>query len=100
MFTRRIVFCLLVFQLAALARPEVGVILCGGGAKGFAHIGALRVLEEAGVPIDKICGVSIGAIMGGFYACGYRAEDLAALSQSQDWSELFRDAVPRRAIPE
>ena len=52
-------------------RPKVGVVLSGGGAKGFAHIGALRVIEEAGIPIDYIAGTSMGSIIGGLYAVGY-----------------------------
>ena len=54
----------------APSRPKVGVVLSGGGAKGFAHIGALRVIEEAGIPIDYIAGTSMGSIIGGLYAVG------------------------------
>ncbi len=99
MFFFKIILLILFTVTPILARPQVGVVLCGGGAKGFAHIGALRVMEEANIPIDMICGTSIGSIMGGFYACGYRAEDLAEFSQSQDWRHLFSNPVPRRVIP-
>jgi NTE family protein len=52
-------------------RPKIGVVLSGGGAKGFAHIGVLKVIEEAGIPIDYIGGTSMGGIIGGLYAIGY-----------------------------
>jgi len=54
-------------------RPKVGLVLSGGGAKGMAHVGVLKVLEEVGMPIDYIGGTSMGSIVGGFYAAGYSA---------------------------
>ena len=57
-------------------RKKVGVVLSGGGAKGMAHIGVLKVLEEAGIPIDYITGTSIGSIVGGLYSIGYNAHSL------------------------
>ena len=53
-------------------RPTVGLVLCGGGAKGAAHIGAIKVLEEYGVPVDLVVGTSMGALVGGMYSMGYR----------------------------
>ena len=53
--------------------PKVGLVLSGGGAKGLAHIGALKVIEEAGVKVDYIGGTSMGAIIGALYASGYSA---------------------------
>ncbi|HMM18903.1 MAG TPA: patatin-like phospholipase family protein, partial [Petrimonas sp.] len=65
-------------------RPKVGVVLSGGGAKGFSHIGALKVLEEAGIPVDYITGTSMGAIVGGLYAIGYDAHTIDSLVKEQD----------------
>lgn len=77
------------------ARPKVGLVLSGGGAKGMAHIGVLKVLEEAGMPIDYIAGTSIGAIMGGLYAIGYTPHELDSMARSQDWLALLSDRVSR-----
>lgn len=82
-----------------LIRPRVGVVLSGGGAKGFAHIGALKVIEEAGVPIDYIAGTSMGSIIGGLYAAGYDPDSLIMLIKQQDWDNLMTDMIPRRYIP-
>ncbi|MCR4853440.1 MAG: patatin-like phospholipase family protein [Prevotella sp.] len=71
------------------ARPRVGLVLSGGGAWGAAEVGALKVLEEVGVPIDMIAGTSIGGIVGGLYATGYRAEQLDSMFRSQEWIDLF-----------
>jgi NTE family protein len=73
----------------------VGVVLSGGGAKGIAHIGALRVLEEAGIPVDYIVGTSMGAIVGGLYAIGYSADALDSLVRHQDWPFLLSDKLHR-----
>ena len=70
-------------------RPLVGLVLGGGGAKGAAEVGALKVLEELDIPIDFIAGTSIGSIVGGLYACGYKAEDIEELFLSQQWLDLF-----------
>lgn len=71
------------------SRPRVGLVLGGGGAKGAAEVGALKVLEELDIPVDYIAGTSIGAIVGGLYACGYKSEDLERLFLSQQWLTLF-----------
>jgi NTE family protein len=71
------------------AQPRVGVVLSGGSAKGFAHIGVLRVLEEAGVTVDVIAGTSMGALVGGLYAIGYDADALERVATGQDWTRLF-----------
>jgi NTE family protein len=80
------------------ARPRIGVALSGGGAKGFAHIGVLRVLEEAGIPVDLVTGTSIGAAVGGLYAIGYGPAALDSLATGQDWTRLFSDATERRYV--
>ena len=66
-------------------RKKVAVVLCGGGAMGTIHIGALKVLEEAGMPIDIVTGTSMGSIIGGMYAVGYDAEDVEGIVNSMDW---------------
>jgi NTE family protein len=85
-------------QLDMQPRPNVAVVLSGGGARGIAHIGVLKALEEAGIPIDLIVGTSIGAVIGGLYAAGYTADELAALNQTINWNELFNDAPPRQSL--
>lgn len=80
-------------------RPKVGVVLSGGGAKGFAHIGALRVIEEAGIPIDYIAGTSMGSIIGGLYAVGYDPDTMEKLCTEQDWDVIIKDQIPRKFIP-
>ena len=70
-------------------RPKVGLVLGGGGAKGAAEVGVLKVLEELNVPIDYIAGTSIGAIVGGLYACGYSATELDSLFRGQEWLTLL-----------
>lgn len=78
---------------------RVGLTLSGGGAKGFAHLGVLKVLEEVGMPIDYISGTSMGALVGGLYAMGYSTEYIEALTAGLDWNELFTDEQRRRYIP-
>ena len=80
-------------------RKKVGLVLSGGGAKGVAHIGVLKVLEEAGIPIDYISGTSMGAIIGGLYAVGYDAKTLDSLVRVQDWTSLLSDKVSRNYLP-
>ena len=77
-------------------RKKVAVVLCGGGAMGTIHIGALKVLEEAGMPIDIVTGTSMGSIIGGMYAVGYDAEDVEGIVNSMDWGEILRDRLSMR----
>lgn len=77
-------------------RSRVAVVLSGGGAKGMAHIGVLRVLEKAGIPIDIITGTSMGALIGGLYSIGYDAATLDSLVKVQDWKTLLSDKVDVR----
>ncbi len=79
-------------------RPAVGLVLSGGGAKGFAYIGLLRVIQEAGLPIDYIGGSSIGSIIGGLYAIGYHPDTIARLIRSQNWDALLKDITERKYI--
>jgi len=76
---------------------KVGLVLSGGGAKGMAHIGALKVIEEAGITIDYIGGTSMGAIVGALYASGYSANELDSIFKQADFSELIQDNLPRGA---
>lgn len=77
-------------------RLKVGLVLGGGGAKGAAHIGALKIIEKSGIPIDYIAGTSIGSIVGGLYACGYRADDMIEVFKKQDWLGLLTDRDAKR----
>jgi NTE family protein len=82
--------------LAAMKeRPKVGVVLSGGGAKGMAHIGALKVIQQAGVPVDYVVGTSMGSIIGGLYAIGYSPWQMDSIVRRQDWGVLLSDRVPR-----
>lgn len=74
---------------------KVGLVLSGGGAKGFAHVSVLKKLDEAGVRIDYIAGTSMGAIVGGLYASGYSAKELDSVLRVYDMDELVRDELPR-----
>ena len=76
---------------ATEARKCVAVVLSGGGAKGMAHIGALKVIERAGIPIDIVTGTSMGSIIGGLYSIGYNAEVLDSTVRVQDWSYVITD---------
>lgn len=75
----------------AQSRPKVGLVLGGGGAKGAAECGALKIVEKAGVPIDYIVGTSIGSIVGGLYSLGYRSDDIEQMFNSQEWVSLLTD---------
>jgi NTE family protein len=79
-------------------RPTVGLVLSGGGAKGFAYIGLLRVIQEVGLPIDYIGGSSIGSIIGGLYAIGYHPDTIAKLIRSQHWDNLLKDLTERKYL--
>lgn len=78
-----------------IKRPKIGLVLTGGGAKGFAHIGVLKVLEEAGIKIDYIGGTSMGSVVGGLYAAGYNARQLDSIFSTTNFDELLNDYIPR-----
>ena len=82
----------------AEGRPKVGLVLSGGGAKGAAHIGVLKYIEEAGIPIDYIAGTSMGSIVGGMYALGYSSEEILNVINSVDWNRLISNDVERKKI--
>jgi len=79
-------------------RPKVGLALSGGGAKGIAHIGVLKVMEEAGLKPDYISGVSMGSIVGGLYATGYTADSLEKIVRSIDWDLMLSDNIPENKV--
>ncbi|MDJ0837316.1 MAG: patatin-like phospholipase family protein [Acidobacteriota bacterium] len=76
-------------------RPKIGLALSGGGARGGAHVGVLRVLEELNIPVDYIAGTSMGAVIGGLYAAGLTPDELAVELTETDWEEVFKDTQPR-----
>ena len=84
-------FMLGCFLTAANGRPKIGLVLGGGGAKGAAEVGVLKVIEKAGIPIDYIAGTSIGSIVGGLYAAGYTAAELDTMFCQQEWLSLLTD---------
>jgi NTE family protein len=99
-----VVFCLGLASLSAAqeprtsgepGRPRIGLVLSGGGARGAAHIGVLKVLEENHIPIDAIAGTSMGAVVGGLYATGLSAGDVERVMTSVDWQDAFRDRPAR-----
>src|SRR5256712_9526050 len=82
-----------------VTRARFGLALSGGGARGMAHIGVLKVLEELHVPIDVIAGTSIGAIVGGLYASGMSPDEIAREMERVDWAALFDDRPARPDLP-
>lgn len=79
-------------------RPKVGLVLSGGGAKGAAHIGVIKYIEELGIPIDYVAGTSMGSIVGGLYSLGYSAEEMLEIISSVDWNRLISNKVDREKI--
>ncbi len=94
-------FVLLIFTYQAaysqdtIKRPKIGLVLSGGGAKGFAHVGVLKVLEAAGIKIDYIGGTSMGAVIGGLYASGYNATQIDSIVRVTNFDNLLIDYIPR-----
>ncbi|MCD4697651.1 MAG: patatin-like phospholipase family protein, partial [Bacteroidales bacterium] len=85
-------------SIQALEHPIVGLVLSGGGAKGFAHVGVLKVLEEAGIQPDIIGGTSMGSIVGGMYAIGYSTDAMEKFMRAQDWELILQDKIPRKLL--
>jgi len=79
--------------------PRLGLALSGGGAKGLAHIGVLKVLESEGIFPDYISGTSMGSIVGGLYAIGYTPAELETLAREMDWNSYFNDNYPHNLLP-
>ncbi|MBI5256060.1 MAG: patatin-like phospholipase family protein [Burkholderiales bacterium] len=83
---------------ATAQRPRIGLVLSGGGARGLAHVGVLKVLEQLQVPVDVIAGTSMGAIVGGLYASGMRADELERELLKVRWDEVFSPRIERRHL--
>ena len=79
-------------------RPKVGLVLSGGGAKGSAHIGVLKVLEDLGIHVDYVTGTSMGSIMGGMYSLGYNAAEMDTIIRGMDWSIYMSNTVRRSEL--
>jgi NTE family protein len=92
-----VLLCTLISQ--ASARPKVGLALGGGGAKGGAHIGVIRVLERERIPVDYIAGTSIGSVVGALYALGYSADQIEGIMLAIPWDKGYSDTIPRKNLP-
>lgn len=79
-----------------VGRPTVGLVLAGGGAKGAAHIGVIKLIEEVGIPVDYIAGTSMGSIIGGMYALGYTSAEMDSIISNMDWGIYMSNKVDRR----
>lgn len=94
------IYCICVLSLVPVelncqSRPRVGLVLSGGGAAGLAHIGAIKVLEELGIPIDYVAGTSMGSLVGGLFAMGYTGAEMEKIVKGMDWESLLADLIPR-----
>lgn len=85
--------------MAQQEQPKIGLVLSGGGAKGFAHIGVLKEIDKAGIQLDYIGGTSMGAIIAGLYAAGYSAIEIEYFAKNTDFVTILRDKLPRSAAP-
>ena len=85
-------------QAGAMQRPKIGLALSGGGARGSAHVGVLRVLEELRIPVDYIAGTSMGSIIAGLYASGMTLDEIEHALKTMDWEHIFDDDPPREEL--
>ncbi|WP_297896716.1 patatin-like phospholipase family protein [Shewanella sp.] len=90
--------CLFLTPLIAAERPKIGLVLSGGGAKGAAHVGVLKILEEHHIPVDYIAGTSIGAYVAGMYSLGYSASEVEAIMMGVNWDSGYSDTIPRNVL--
>lgn len=100
---KRFFICILfllfgLFGFSQQQRTKIGLTLSGGGAKGLAHIGLLKVIDSAGINIDYITGTSMGAVLGGLYAIGYTGNDLEAIVRNADWELLMSNNTPLKDV--
>ncbi|AVT50116.1 patatin [Shewanella baltica] len=93
-----IILCLCMTPSMAADRLKIGVVLSGGGAKGAAHVGVLKILEEHNIPVDYIAGTSIGAYVAGMYSLGYSASEVEAIMMGVDWDSGYSDTIPRNIL--
>ena len=98
---RLLALLILLLPLHSVASDQLrtGLVLSGGAARGLAHIGVLKALEEQGVQVDAIAGTSMGAVIGGLYAAGYKVDELEKLALELDWQQVLSDDPPRQDIP-
>ncbi len=87
------------FRAEVTDRPKIGLVLGGGGARGYAHIGVIKKLEEMRIPYDFIAGTSMGSIAGGFLATGMESDEIAKVVRETDWGDIFKDKTSREDIP-
>ncbi|MFK4134361.1 patatin-like phospholipase family protein [Pseudomonas luteola] len=100
----RYLFLCLLLLLPSLSwsdqvRPKIGLVLSGGAARGLAHIGVLKALEEQGIHVDAIAGTSMGAVIGGLYAAGYKVDEIERIAKEMDWQQVLSDQPPRKDVP-
>ena len=79
--------------------PKIGLVLSGGGSRGFAHIATLKALDSLNIPIDYIAGTSFGAIVGAMYALGYSGKEIEIMALETDWYEVQNDEPERKFMP-
>ena len=99
---KKIFFIFLLTSMVVFSQkkqPKIGLVLSGGGAKGFAHVGVLKEIEKAGIQIDYIGGTSMGAIVGGLYAAGYSASQIEKIVTGTDFYSLLQDKNTRKSKP-
>ena len=95
-----IVFCFVILSVAlASSSPRIGLVLSGGGSKGFAHIPILKALDSLNIPIDYIAGTSFGAMAGAMYSLGYSGKEIEKMALNTDWYEVQNDQPERRFLP-
>ncbi len=100
--TFKILICLCIAYLLPaqnINNPKIGLVLSGGGAKGFAHIGTLQLMDSLGIKPDYIAGTSMGGIVGALYSIGYSGKEIEELARRTDWTELFTDTPTRDLLP-
>ena len=91
-------FSKILSQADSLKRPKIGLVLSGGGAKGLAHIGALKIIEKYNIPIDYITGTSMGSVVGALYSMGYKASEIEKIAKNINWSEIFEDKISKKSV--
>ena len=97
---KKFVYLLFLFTLIQAGNsPKIGLVLSGGGSKGFAHIATLKALDSLNIPIDYIAGTSFGAIVGAMYALGYSGKQIEEMAIATDWYEVQKDEPKRKYLP-
>ncbi len=93
-----LVILVLIVAFNAFGKEKIGLALSGGGARGFAHIGVLKVIDELEIPVDCIAGTSIGAVIGGLYAMGYSGAEIEEIFLNIEWDDIFDESISRNDI--